>query len=1039
LSETTSAGALSLSSSSLYDKAGRIIERTDAADLTTTYAYTNGGRITTVTRPVGATEVTDHYLDGRVKSMSGTGVVARFYDYGVNTDGTQWTVVYTGPAGTGSPMWVKTTTDLLGQTIREERPSYGGSIITTGLFYTNQGQLVRTETPGQADTLYDYDSLGNLIRSGLDLDDNGTLDAGTDRFSTSSSSFQKDGDDWWQVSESGVPGETTVSKTRLTGLGTSGTAGMLTAESVSLDVHSNQTISRTYTDRVAKTVTRVTDDPHSTQDAESVTVNGLLTSSTTSTGLTYTYGYDTLERQTAVTDPRIETSTTHYNTKGQVDWTEDAATNRTSFTYDPDTGRRIAVTEATGTSVVRTVLYQYDLKGQLEKVYGDTEPVDYGYDDYGRKYTMTTYRDGTSDTTTWVSEEATGLLLEKVYADGNKTTYTYTPEGQLLTRTWARGVATIYTHDPASGDLTLIDYSDSTPDVTFRDYDTQGRPHTITDGLGTRTLSYATGGFLSGDSFTGVSYTYNNGRVSDLSLGSYHVTYGYDAATGRFETVTYQPGMPEAQTFTYSYVPDSDLLHQLSVTLSGVEGLVTRTYEPNRDVLTQVKNQFGIDIISQYDYQNDELARREYLTTSGLAFEPPVPPTVSPHETTYITNELNQYTSIQEPGTSIQLVYDLDGNLTNDETFQYEYDAENRLISATPLNPQDGDKKTEYAYDYMSRRVQKKVYSYTSGSWLLTSECSFLYDGWNLIKEQTTAGGNTTTEYYVWGLDLSGTLQGAGGIGGLLAKTNSLTAKTYLYTFDANGNVGQLMDSSTGTIVAHYEYDPFGNLLVATGPEAANNPFRFSTKYDDAEVGLYYYGYRYYSPKLGRWMNRDPIGEKGGLNLYGFVKNNPITYYDPKGLNANNWTFGEIESWAITDYETLASPAGLADAKTSIAAACTLNGGRCNNVDGSAFADDPIRTAAWNNIVNATGGADLTGGGSYFCVGHPTQGCPYVTRCKTCCNGREMWVDRASPLTTTGTATVSGMGGGTLYFYTDPYDWWCNEDVYNAGGCPGSN
>lgn len=383
---------MSSSSSSVYDKAGRIIEQTDAADLITMYDYANGGRITTVTRPGGATDISEHYLDGRLKSISGTGVVARYYDYGVNADGTQWTIVYTGPAGMSSPMWVKTTTNLLGQTIREERPGYNGATLITSMFYNNMGQLIRTETPGRADTLYEYDSLGNLIRSGLDIDNNGTLDSGTDRITISSSFYQKDGDDWWQVSESGVPGETSISKTRLTGLGTVGASGILTTESISIDVHGLQTVSRSYTDRSAKTVTRVTDDPFSNQDAQSVTVNGLLTSSTSSTGLTYSYGYDALGRRTSVTDPRTGTSTTHYNAKGQVDWSEDAAGNRTSYTYDPDTGRRIAATMAAGTAVAKTMQYQYDIKGQLENVYGDTEPVDYGYDDYGRKTSITTYR-----------------------------------------------------------------------------------------------------------------------------------------------------------------------------------------------------------------------------------------------------------------------------------------------------------------------------------------------------------------------------------------------------------------------------------------------------------------------------------------------------------------------------------------------------------------------------------------------------------------------------------------------------------------------
>jgi hypothetical protein len=100
---------------------------------------------------------------------------------------------------------------------------------------------------------------------------------------------------------------------------------------------------------------------------------------------------------------------------------------------------------------------------------------------------------------------------------------------------------------------------------------------------------------------------------------------------------------------------------------------------------------------------------------------------------------------------------------------------------------------------------------------------------------------NLKSNFYVWGLEFSDTLQDAGSIGGLLFKTNSLTLKTYLYTFDANGNVGQLVDASTGTLAAHYEYDPFGNVLVSTGSEAGSNVFRFSTKYYDVETGLYDY------------------------------------------------------------------------------------------------------------------------------------------------------------------------------------------------------
>ena len=106
----------------------------------------------------------------------------------------------------------------------------------------------------------------------------------------------------------------------------------------------------------------------------------------------------------------------------------------------------------------------------------------------------------------------------------------------------------------------------------------------------------------------------------------------------------------------------------------------------------------------------------------------------------------------------------------------------------------------------------------------------------------TPGSGTETVTTYVRGLDLSQRVQGAGGIGGLLLQDTG--TKTRLYTYEANGNVGQLVDGTTGAVVAHYEYDPFGTTLTASGTAAAANPFRFSTKYTDDETNLLYYGYR---------------------------------------------------------------------------------------------------------------------------------------------------------------------------------------------------
>ncbi len=183
----------------------------------------------------------------------------------------------------------------------------------------------------------------------------------------------------------------------------------------------------------------------------------------------------------------------------------------------------------------------------------------------------------------------------------------------------------------------------------------------------------------------------------------------------------------------------------------------------------------------------------------------------------------------------------------------------------------------------MGRRVQKTVSSYGGGAWTQDKEILFVYDGWNLIEEITDDGSTPSSRYMVWGLDLSQSLQGAGGIGGLIATVDS--SVTYHFCYDGNGNVGQLIDSSDGSIEAAYQYDPYGNLVGSTGDYADDNSYRFSTKYFDIETELYYYGYRYYDAGLGRWLNRDPIEEDGELNLYRFGKNNPIFGYDLFGLD----------------------------------------------------------------------------------------------------------------------------------------------------------
>jgi RHS repeat-associated protein len=184
-------------------------------------------------------------------------------------------------------------------------------------------------------------------------------------------------------------------------------------------------------------------------------------------------------------------------------------------------------------------------------------------------------------------------------------------------------------------------------------------------------------------------------------------------------------------------------------------------------------------------------------------------------------------------------------------------------------------------------------------TWRLVKDLRFVYDGWNMIAEldhsfATGPGltGSRVNRTFLWGEDLSGTMTGAGGVGGLLSTTYQGT--TYHVCSDANGNVTGLVPTSgpqAGQLIARFDYDPFGNRITNTGPDVDLCPFGFSSKYTDSETGLVDFGLRIYSPTLGRWPSRDPIEEQGGINLYGMVGNDPVNRWDYLGLR--ELTFAE--------------------------------------------------------------------------------------------------------------------------------------------------
>jgi RHS repeat-associated protein len=247
------------------------------------------------------------------------------------------------------------------------------------------------------------------------------------------------------------------------------------------------------------------------------------------------------------------------------------------------------------------------------------------------------------------------------------------------------------------------------------------------------------------------------------------------------------------------------------------------------------------------------------------------------------------------PQTPELFYYDADGNLTNDGRWIYTWDAENRLVQQESLTaaPTGSKFKLEFAYDARGRRLQKLVSTNNGSSYVAQYTNRFAYDRWNLIA--TLNPQLAILNSFAWGLDLSGSQQGAGGVSGLLLVRSVELGVTNYVAHDGNGNVAALVNVANGGVTAQYEYGPFGELLRVTGVSAKANPFRFSTKYQDDESDFLYYGYRSYNPDTGRWLSRDPIEERGGKNIYEFVANSPIRFYDKLGLQLGFSGFGEID------------------------------------------------------------------------------------------------------------------------------------------------
>jgi len=672
---------------STYDLAGRLITAQPAGLGTTKYNYDPAARTQTTTAPDTGTTIMTAQLDGRTASVTGTAVIAQYYSSGVETDGRQWSQVNAGT--NNSPRLQKNWTDWLGRPIKTQRPEFsvagsvsgGGNFVQQNTYDPVTGLLSYTTATGRAPIDYSYNTLGQLIRTGLGVTSGtGPLTLSSDDRITDQASvfYQDESSNWWaQTTTTAYPTSgsataltTAISRTRLTGF-----TGPIQAEVQNTDIEGNVITGTTSVSAATKTVTTSITAPGMVKATTTVTYNGVQVAATGFDGLTSYAQVDALGRAWKSTDPRNNTTTAAYKLGTTlVSSATDAANNALStYTYDGN-GRVLTTQDALG----KYTRNAYNFRGQLTNQWGDaTYPTLYGYDaTYGDKIALNTYRSapatdsttwpavGTADTTQWKYDAASGLLWQKIDASSNTVQFDYNAAGQTATRQWARhlvytptaAVTTTYGYDANTGELLTTTYNDSaelipTPPVTYK-YNRLGQAAFVVDGtcVGTekRTFNYQTAApwrldnetlpayfgsrLLSHEyeSANGTTGTFNGyttgtvkGRPNGIDLGIVGNTtrdlHQYYTASnlGQFLGVTSQVGAASAQDFVYSYVASSRLPGGYT---AGTSFKVSKGYETLRDVVSNVQTSWGSTSLSSFDFTYNGNRHRTTAKQSGTAF-----------------------------------------------------------------------------------------------------------------------------------------------------------------------------------------------------------------------------------------------------------------------------------------------------------------------------------------------------------------------------------------------------------------------------------
>ena len=885
--------------SATYDAEGHMLTHTNVLGQTKTMTYDARGNLLTVRDAAGhvTTMTYNQWNEITTRTDAGHHTITREYD------GLGNVLALVTPDGDRTVY----TRDSQGNITDVKNPD--GTHVS--LIYDTKGRAVAVTDEAQHTTLHTYDDLGR--RTSTTLPRGGAVSVGYDDAGRKTQTTAPDGDKWQfgydaagqmnaVTNAFGGRGESTLN-TR--GLPTTSTMTDGSQFGVAYDANDNV---------VGTTNTGAASGSLALDDHDQVT-------GVTIGGLTSTYTNDALGRMTNETDARGYTSKTTYTASGEQESRTDGAGERTQFGYD-DVGNMTTVTDPESHTTTRTydaygrvlrvtaadgryeeltynwrgqpatrrdsgghvTKYEYDVAGRLGKT---TEPdgsaTTYTYDEDGNLTSIV----GPSQDTFRFEYDSSDRLVKRTYPDGSYETFTYSAE-QVVQQVRRRDGHLVTTDSDPSERPVKTTFDDGTS--LSRTYTPSGRPDVLTDAAGNLDYDYDLLGHITAvhrSAGPELQYTYDaSGHITSVSSPAGTTSYDYDGA-GRMTKMTDGRGRetkygydhdskltsityPNGMVATREYGTHEELTAVRAVSATGTV-LFAETYEHlGSGRISKVTRQDG----SSVGYGYDDLGRlltETYKDAGGSAVR-----TIG-----YAYDAAGNRTSVSDSAAAGTQPYAYNGALlASDGQHSYEYDEAGNVKSAT-----QGSTTTSYEYDVRGRLER---IAFSSGGAL-----TYDYDANNDRVRSTDAAGNVTN--YV--LDTSGNLatvvaetDGSGHVAATYAygaagvSTMTRNGGDYYYVTDALGSVRMLVDAG-GNVTDRYDYTAFGTLAASTG--STPNPFRFAGEQQDAETGLYFLRSRYYSPGIGRFLQRDSrfgtLDRSQSRNQYAYTENDPVNNIDPTG------------------------------------------------------------------------------------------------------------------------------------------------------------